>query len=71
MTDDDVRAEMLAALKKAREFIVNGVEFGYIRLPDRGDTALDTLPAIEAAIEKAEAPDWDELLSPELGESGG
>lgn len=44
---------MIDALKRARRFIVNGVEFGYIRLPDQGDPALETLPAIEAAIAQA------------------
>ena len=47
--------ELLEACKKAREFIVNGVELGYITLPSmKGDTALDTLPIIEQAIAKAE-----------------
>ena len=48
--------EMLAALKGARQFITNGVELGFIRMPDAGtpDPAHDTLPAIEAAISKAE-----------------
>jgi hypothetical protein len=46
---------MLAALEKAEQFIVNGVELGFIRLPDPGtpDPAHDTLPAIRAAIARA------------------
>ena len=46
--------QMLQALKRARQFIINGVECGYVRMPEPGDTALDTLPAIEAALAKAE-----------------
>jgi hypothetical protein len=50
--------EVLAALKAARQFIVNGVEFGYIRMPDADtpDTAHDTLPMIEKAIAALSAP---------------
>lgn len=40
----------LDALKRAERFIVNGAEFGYIRMPDAPDPALDTLPAIRRAI---------------------
>ncbi len=49
--------EMYEALKKAREFIANGVEMGVIRMPDAStpDPAHDTLPAIDAAL-KAGAP---------------
>jgi hypothetical protein len=41
-----------AALKAARQFIRNGVEFGYIRMPDpdTSDSALATLPMIEDAL---------------------
>ena len=46
--------DLLEACKKAKQFIVNGVELGYIRLFDKPDPALDTLPAICAAIAKAE-----------------
>ena len=51
------RDELLVALKSAREFIVNGIEVGAIKMPDADtpDPALLTLPAIEAAIAKAEA----------------
>ena len=47
---------MYRALKHAAQFIRNGVEFGYIRMPDADcpDTAHDTLPEIEAAIALAE-----------------
>ena len=46
--------DLLMACKAAVRFIVNGVEFGYIDLPDRysGDPALDTLPMLKAAIAK-------------------
>ena len=41
-----------AALKKAEQFIVNGTEAGYIRMPEMlADTAHETLPAIRAALE--------------------
>ena len=47
--------QMLAALKKAQEFIRNGIESGYIRMPAfEADTAHDTPPMIDAAIAKAE-----------------
>lgn len=40
------------ALEAARQFIRNGVEMGYIRMPDpeTPDPAHDTLPMIEAAL---------------------
>ena len=45
-------ATMHAALKKAERFIVNGVEMGFIRMPDADtpDPAHDALPAIQAAL---------------------
>ena len=51
----DSYLEILAALEDARQFIVNGVELGYIRMPDpeTPDSAHQTLPNIEAAIAKA------------------
>lgn len=45
--------DLLAACEAAIQFIRNGVEFGYIRLPDAGDPALLTPPALEAAVAKA------------------
>ena len=47
--------ELLNACKKALEFIQNGVEFGYIRLPDEGstDSALLVKPMLEKIIMKA------------------
>jgi len=45
---------LLKACKKAKQFIENGVEFGYIRLPEKDDPALETLPLIIAAIAEAE-----------------
>jgi hypothetical protein len=40
------------ALRRAEQFIVNGVELGFIRMPDAStpDSAHDTLPAIRAAL---------------------
>lgn len=48
--------DMFEALRAARQFIANGIELGFIRMPDADtpDPAHDTLPAIEAAIAKAE-----------------
>lgn len=50
-------AGALAALKAARQFITNGVELGFIRMPDSDtpDPAHDTLPMIEGAIAELEA----------------
>lgn len=47
----DVRA-LVDALEHARMFIRNGVELGYIRMPDADtpDPAHDTLPIIDAAL---------------------
>ena len=47
----DAAVQALEALKKAEMFIENGVEYGFIRLPEKPDPALDTLPKIKAAIE--------------------
>lgn len=47
--------DMAEALKAARQFIRNGIEFGYIRMPDADtpDSAHGTLPLIDAALAKA------------------
>ncbi len=47
--------ELIEALEHARLFIRNGVDLGYIRMPDADtpDPAHETLPRIEAAIAKA------------------
>lgn len=47
-----VTAQLVAALEAAERFIVNGVEYGFIRMPDPStpDSAHETLPAIRAAI---------------------
>lgn len=44
--------ELGEALETARQFISNGVELGFIRMPDRDDPALDTLPKISAILSK-------------------
>ena len=48
--------DLLEALRNARSFIKNGVDLGYIRMPDADcpDSAHNTLPAIEAALAKAQ-----------------
>lgn len=47
---------MYRALKNAERFIANGIELGFIRMPDPGtpDPAHHTLPEIEAALAMAE-----------------
>lgn len=49
-------AECIAALQQARQFITNGIEFGYIRMPDADtpDPAHATPGAIQAALELLE-----------------
>lgn len=49
---DDVRNAALDALEAARRFIRNGIEFGYIRMPDayKPDPAHRTPGMIDAAI---------------------
>lgn len=50
---DALREENLRlreALLLAGQFIVNGTELGFIRMPDKNDSALDTLPKIRAAL---------------------
>lgn len=47
----EAREEAIAALKAAKQFIANGVEFGFIRMPD-SDTP-DTAHATPRLIEKA------------------
>jgi len=46
----DEKLRLIEALEHAREFISNGVAFGYIRLPEEGDTANDTLGIINEAL---------------------
>lgn len=57
MSNVITNAGTLAALKAARQFIVNGVELGFIRMPDADtpDPAHDTLLIIERAIADLEA----------------
>lgn len=47
--------ELLEVLQKAKEFIENGIELGYIRMPDLDtpDAAHRMLPMINAAIAAA------------------
>jgi hypothetical protein len=48
-------AELLEALEAAKQFIQNGIQYGYINMPDKdcGDSAIETPAKIEAAIQKA------------------
>lgn len=52
------RDALLAACRKAVQFINNGVDLGYIHLPEPGSGGTDrrTLPMLEAAIALAEQP---------------
>jgi len=43
--------QVLLALRAAKQFIENGIEMGYIRMPESFDPANHTLPLINAAIE--------------------
>ncbi len=54
----NAHGDLIAACRAAEQFIRNGVEYGYIRMPDKDtpDKAHDTLPTLEAAIAKAEKP---------------
>lgn len=47
-----LHVQVLDALQRARTFIRNGVDLGYVRMPDPDlpDPAHETLPKIEAAI---------------------
>ncbi len=46
-------AALRTALAKAKQFIVNGVELGYIKMPKYADDpAHETLPAILAALDE-------------------
>lgn len=47
--------ELLEALEVAQQFILNGIQYGYINMPDKGcgDSALETPAKIERVINKA------------------
>lgn len=51
----DLVRELVEALGEANQFISNGVELGYIRLPDKNtiDSALDTQKTIRQSLTKA------------------
>ena len=51
-----MKNDPLEALKKAKQFINNGIEFGYITMPDKDtpDTAKETPEIIEQAIPQQE-----------------
>ena len=50
-----INNELVEALEAAKQFIQNGIQYGYINMPDKdcGDSALETHAKIEAAIQKA------------------
>lgn len=43
----------VAALQRSASFIRNGIELGYIRMPDKGDPANEVLPLIDTALRTA------------------
>lgn len=47
-----VEKQAFDALKRAEQFIVNGIEHGFIKVPGLDDPAQETLPAIRSAIER-------------------
>lgn len=47
-----VEEQVFDALKRAEQFIVNGIEHGFIKVPGLDDPAQETLPAIRSAIER-------------------
>jgi hypothetical protein len=49
--------DMYEALKRALMFMENGVDNGYIQMPDIGDPALETPNIIRKALAKAEGGD--------------
>jgi len=53
--DPEAVPDLLDALEMARQFVRNGIEYGYIVMPDNdtSDPAHKTLPVIEVAIAKA------------------
>jgi hypothetical protein len=60
LTAADERADVLEGLLRlARQFVTNGVELGYITMPDPAtpDTAHDLVPMIDAALKPAEGGD--------------
>jgi hypothetical protein len=66
--------DALPALQAARQFIINGVGFGYIRMPDADtpDSAHDTLPLIEATIAALSRPqaEQERTRSQKLSDAG-
>ena len=54
-------AKLVESLEVAHRFIANGIELGYIKMPDSDtlDPAPETLPAIEAALAEYRAQGGD------------
>lgn len=50
---DALIAELVGALENAQRFIKNGIEFGYIKMPDGDDPAWVTSYVLDAALAKA------------------
>lgn len=49
--------EMIDALERAKQFIVNGIEFKYIQMPEAGDPAIETLPKIKTVLSRVHHAD--------------
>jgi hypothetical protein len=54
-SSETVISDLLAACEMAERMILIGIEFGFIRMPDKDtkDSAHDVLPTLRAAIRKA------------------
>jgi hypothetical protein len=61
--------DLLEAARVAAQFILNGIEMGYITMPEPGDSALMTRGLIVAAIAKAEGRVTLESLHPSVDQS--
>jgi hypothetical protein len=52
---NDTQTRLVDALRAALQFIENGIELRYIKMPLRDDPALQTLPTIRAALAQHDA----------------
>ncbi len=64
LTAADERVDVLEGLLRlSRQFVVNGIDLGYIRMPEANtpDPAHDLVPKIDAALKPAEGGVYDEM----------
>lgn len=64
---------MREALEAAKQFIENGIEMGFITMPDAStpDPAHDTLPLIRAALNPLASDNWMTISVDEAGQTIG